>query len=227
VTKPEATICIPWRPSPSRIKPYEVVTRFWEENFPDWPIITADSNDPEGIFNVAQARNNAVRQAKSDVVVVCDADTIPPIDSARYAVADPVGVQWPHTIWRLIPAEWADKPIKEFPAAPPIIEHRYGLGGTIICTTEEWWQLGGEPEEFIGWGSEDRAFYLVVATLSTFRRIGGTAYSIEHNDENGRSDSLGWDRDDHNDELVTKYIKAAGRPSAMRQLIMTRGGRAQ
>ncbi|MBV8292080.1 MAG: glycosyltransferase family 2 protein, partial [Mycobacterium sp.] len=53
--------------------------RFWAETFPDWPVITEDS-DTE-IFSSSQARNNAVRKAATEIVVVADADTIPEADN--------------------------------------------------------------------------------------------------------------------------------------------------
>src|SRR4051812_28589991 len=130
---PDATVCIPWRASPSRQKPYEKVRAYWAENFPDWPVITADSDTD--IFSLSQARNKAVRQAETDIVVLCDADTIPPTDSVKIAVDDPVGITWPHKVWRLIPAEYAEKPFEDFPAAPTLVEHPEGLGGVMVCTT--------------------------------------------------------------------------------------------
>jgi hypothetical protein len=142
----KATVCIPWRPSPSRLKPYEKVRQYWAENFPDWEVVTADS-DTE-IFSLSQARNNACRQATTGVVVFCDADTIPPTEGVITAVNDPVGITWPHKIWRLIPPEYAEKPFEEFPDARILVEHPNGLGGVMVCTTEEFWRLGGQPEEF-------------------------------------------------------------------------------
>ena len=219
-----ATVCIPWRPSPSRIPPYERVRAFWAEHFPDWPVIAADS-DTE-IFSLAQARNNAVRQAKTDVVVVCDADTIPIVENVRAAVADPVGVTWPHSVWRLIPADWVDRPYEDFVNAPTVIEYEYGLGSALVCTVKEWWRLGGQPEEFIGWGFEDCSFHLVVRTLSTLRRMPGVVYSIDHNDKDGNADSPGWSRYGahvkRNELLARSYQCAAGRPWLMREVLKTR-----
>jgi hypothetical protein len=221
-----ATVCVPWRPSPSRMKPFRRVIDFYRTNFPDWPIILSDSNDPDDVFNLAQARNNAVAGARTDVIVINDADTIVSADTIRACVADPVGVTWPHSEWRLIPAEYADKPIETFPHATPLIRYSDGLGGVMVCRRDEYWRLGGQPEEFRGWGCEDCAFHLVVLALSSFRRMPGVAYSIDHNKPTGEADSPGWSRNgpqrQRNMELLQIYQAAGGRAWLMREIIKTR-----
>jgi glycosyltransferase involved in cell wall biosynthesis len=218
------TVCIPWRPSPSRLTPFECVLRYWDEFFPGVRVVTADS-DPDYIFNLGQARNNAVRQAETRVVMVADADTvILPAENVKKAIADPVGVTWPHKHWALIPPDYADKPFEEFPSAPRLMEYPEGLGGCIVATTEEWWRLGGQPEEFVdGWGCEDKAFHIVAMTLSKHRRIGGTAYSIEHNVDLRQADSPGWNRDSRrNLPKFAPYENANGKPWLMRELLKIR-----
>lgn len=218
----DATVCIPWRPSPSRLAPYRRVVRFWKDN--GFPIITADS-DTE-IFSLSQARNAAVRRAKTDVVIVCDADTLPPIENVEAAIRDPVGFIWPHSMWRLVPAEWVNKPIEEFPDAPTVIEYETGLGGVMICRTKEYWRLGGQPPEFEGWGYEDCSFHFVITTLSTFHKMPGIAFSIDHNDADGNADTPGWSRDNkHNKALMEPYRRAAGRAWLMRAIIEQRTGK--
>ena len=223
---PEFTICIPWRPSPSRMKPFEKVRAYWEENFPGVEIIPADSDSE--IFSLSQARNNAVRQAKTDIVLVADADTVVlPIENVRtaveMAVVDPQSVCWPHRVWRLVPHEFSDRPFDHFPNAPVLTEHPEGLGGCMVTTADEYWRLGGQDERFEGWGHEDRAFHCVVMTLSTFRRIGGIAYSIEHNHQLRAADSPGWNRDSQpNRHLVLPYENATGKPWLMRELLRIR-----
>ncbi|MGE2688997.1 galactosyltransferase-related protein [Mycolicibacterium pulveris] len=201
---------------------------FWRQT--GWPIVTADS-DTE-IFSASQARNNAVRQAGAGTVVICDADTIPPMDNVLAAVADPVGVTYPHTAWRLIPADWVDKPISDFPNAPVVREHQHSFCGAVVTTTAEYWRLGGQPEEFVGWGYEDTAFHLRVLAISTFRRMPGIAYSLEHNPPDGSADTPGWSRDFSrnqelfqrhrrrgNQELLERYRNAEQRKWLMRELI--------
>lgn len=221
------TVCIPWRPSPSRMAPFRRVMDFWRQT--GWPIVAADS-DTE-IFSASQARNNAVRMAEAGIVVICDADTIPPMDNVLTAVADPAGVTCPHTRWRLIPADWADKPVGEFPNAPAVQEYEHSFCGTLVTTTAEYWRLGGQPEEFVGWGYEDTAFHLRVLARSTFRRMPGITFSLEHNRCDGSADASGWSRDFGrnqelfeqfrsrcNDELLARYSDAEGRRWLMGEL---------
>lgn len=93
----------------------------------------------------------------------------------------------------------------------------------MVVTTEEYWRLGGMPEEFVGWSHEDRAFHMVATTLSTFRRIGGIAYSIEHNTKLRTADSEGWSRDPfRNRKLVHPYEVAAGKPHLMEEWLKIR-----
>lgn len=197
-----ATVCIPWRPSPSRMAPFRRVMEFWQQT--GWPIVTADSDT--AIFSAAQARNNAVRQAETETVILCDADTIPPMENVLAAVADPVGVTYLHDVWRLIPVDWADKPIGEFLKAPVLKEFTASFCGAIVTTAAEYWRLGGQPEEFEGWGYEDTAFHMGVLTQSTFRRMPGVTYSFEHNSADGSADTPGWSRDfGRNKELFEQY----------------------
>lgn len=214
---PAVTVCIPWRETPSRVAPYTKIREYWERFFPDWPVITADAGGE--VFNLAASRNRAVEQALTEIVIVADADTVPPTESVRTAVADPVGVCWPHKTWRLIPADYAHRPFEDFPTAPTVMEYPDGLGAVMICTVGEYWRLGGQPEEFIGWGHEDRCFHAIVTTLSTHRRIGGIAYSIDH-----QADSPGWNRDGgkRNQRLARPYELANGRPWMMRELLRLR-----
>jgi hypothetical protein len=62
-----------------------------------------------------------------------------------------------------------------------------------------------------------------VVTLSTFRRMPGVAYSIDHNDELGRADTPGWSRDNaRNRELFEPYRNASGRAWLMREILRRR-----
>lgn len=206
---------------------HAAVMKFWQQHCPDWPIITADSDTK--LFNLSGARNNAVRQAQTEVVVIADSDTIPPLESVHIAVADPKGITWPHTRWVLIPAEYSERPVEEFPDAPILLEYPDGLGGVMVCTQTEFWRLGGQPEEFEGWGFEDSTFNLIARTLSSFNRIGGTAYSIDHNDP-GLEDNPGWLRNENplarqNRVRMQPYIRASARPWLMREVIARRGER--
>jgi hypothetical protein len=230
ILRSAATVCIPWRPSPSRIPIFERIYGFWEQT--GWPIITADS-DTE-IFSAAQARNNAVSQAKTDVVVLSDADSICEIHNVMAAVAEPSGVHWPFDSYRLMTKKQLDVPFDELPGIPWINlwggDGSAGVGGCMVIRRDLYWQLGGQPPEFIGWGWEDVAFTAIANTLSTIKRSKGFLFAFEHNvtDEgvvyaNGQADSPGWNRDiERNRELMAPYKNANGRPWLMREILRRR-----
>jgi len=234
----EATVCIPWRPSRSRKAAFKRVLDFWAMF--GWPIVTADS-DTE-VFSLAQARNNAVRQAETDVVVIADADTLcDPLNILR-AVAEPVGVCWPFTKYRIIDRKYLDTPLHELAGVPFINtwdgDGVAGVGGCLVATKSEFARLGGQPPEFVGWGWEDTSFTAVVGTLSQVKRLVGHVYSFEHNKKPRHStgsihdtyvgataDSPGWDRDvERNRELFQIYRVAQGRPWLMREVLKRRAG---
>lgn len=227
-TQLDATVCIPWRPSPSRLAAFERVQSFWAQF--GWPIVTADS-DTE-VFSLAQARNNAVRQAKTRVVVICDADTlVDPLNVLR-AVAEPSGVCWPFTKYRVMDQKYLDLPYEQLADVPYINtwdgDGIQGVGGCLVATVDEFWRLGGQPPEFIGWGWEDTAFTMVVRTLSTTKRAVGCLYAFEHNEDadsyvDAKADTAGWDRDpNRNEHLIKPYMACDLVPWKMRNLIKTR-----
>jgi hypothetical protein len=223
-----ATVCIPWRPSPSRLAAFERVQAYWTQF--GWPVVTADSETE--VFSLAQARNNAVAQAKTEVVVIADADTvIDPLNVLR-AAAEPSGVCWPFTKYRTIDQEYLDLPYEQLVTVPYLNtwdgEGVAGVGGCLITTRKEYWRLGGQPPEFIGWGWEDTAFTMVVRTLSRAKRAVGYLYSFEHNTDpdgylDAKADSPGWDRDvRRNEYLIEPYRRCDQRPWMMRSLLKSR-----
>jgi hypothetical protein len=223
-----ATVCIPWRPTPSRQAAFDRVQRFWAMF--GWPMVTADSETP--IFSLSQARNNAVRKATTSVVIIADADTlIDPLNVLR-SVADPGGVWWPFNQYRILSTDYLNTPMAALVNAPYMTAWDgagvLGVGGCLITTQEEYWRLGGQPPEFIGWGWEDTAFTMIVSTLSRARRLTGHAYAFEHN-QNAQvyhgaiADSEGWSRDrSRNAGLIDIYRVAQGRPWLMREIIRQR-----
>jgi glycosyltransferase involved in cell wall biosynthesis len=228
------TCCVPWRPSPSRLEPFERMRAHWDQFFPGIPMVTGDS-DTE-IFSLAQARNTAVEKADTDIVVICDADTLPDPDNIKAAVANPVGVCWPFDRYRIIDAQYVNTPFERLAELPHINAWNgdgiNGVGGCLVTTQDEYWRLGGSPPEFIGWGFEDTAFTAIVATLSQAIRIPGNIYAFEHNTvaagatENyigAKADSPGWDRDNfRNRELCKPYVNANGRPWLMKEILRRR-----
>ncbi len=64
---------------------------------------------------------------------------------------------------------------------------------------------------------------MITMTLSSFRRIGGIAYSLEHNVKLRQADSPGWNRNSQqNREKARPYENATNKPWLMRELLRIR-----
>lgn len=203
-------VCMPWRPQPDRLAAHARVLDFWWHF--GFEVIEADS-DPRGPFNIAVARNNAVRQAQgADVVILADADTIPDIASVLEAVQDPQGVTYPFSTYLHIPGEWVSR--SDLFAAKPDQRYNASVGGVVVCEAETYWELGGMDERFYPvWGYEDNAFALAAHTLVGTRRLPGTIFSFNHSANRDLS------QDNPNRARFALYQFANGKPAMMRELV--------
>lgn len=213
------TVCIPWRPQPSRLKPYRRVRDFWEQT--GWPIVEADS-DPGRHFNLAQARNNAVRQVSTEFVVVADADVIPQLENVFIAL-DGLGEEiiWPYTLHRYISGDWEgdpfDAPVVQLDGMPPQPPDGYKewTGSLYVARLESYWRIGGFDERFTSWGGEDSCFRIAANTLVGVGRVAGPCISYNHEcpGRNGAKQEGG-----NGSELHAAYRAADLKPLAMLRL---------
>jgi N-terminal domain of galactosyltransferase len=203
----DVAVAIPWRPEPDRIAAHSRVVEFW--NHHGFPIVHGDSK-PRLPFNLAQARNDAVRRVEAEVVIVSDADTIPDIGSVVAAIERP-GVTWPFTKYRHIPVEYVDRP--DLMSARVDQEYYGSVGGIFVARRETYWQLGGMDERFTQWGYEDSAFHLVAKTLSTVNRLPGIVFSFNHSANRDMTDG------NPNKHRYHLYEFACGKPNVMRELV--------
>jgi hypothetical protein len=203
-------VCIPWRPQPDRVDAYKRVRAFWEST--GWTITEADS-DPDLPFSLCEARNNAVKQAKTDVIVVADADTLPDLGAVWGAVQNPVGVCWPFTKYRHIPGDYHNR--ADLMSAPIDREYKGSVGGLFVTTQETYWGLGGMDERFEPrWGADDVAFRYVAHTLSTVSRKPGIVFSFNHSADRDMNKAT-----NPNLMRLELYKFCSGKPDLMRELI--------
>lgn len=213
------TVCMPWRPQPDRIAAYERCRKWWEDRRFD--VVTGDSSRTAP-FVCNEARNNAVRQADTDIVVVTDADTLPenlhqPVKAISMVEKGEADIVYPFTVYRYIPATWVDKPTSELHQAPFLGETFNSPGGMIVANREAFWSINGFDERFIpgASGFDDTSFMLAAKTLLNTQRIIGTVYSFDH------PDSVERDYGDFNPNRprYALYEMANSNPTLMKEVV--------
>jgi len=156
-------LVIPWRPTPSRLKPLQAVLDWYQTNLPDIEIFYSDR--PGDRWNAAASRNDGVKMAQEahcDVVILNDADTLPEIEPLLEAIEqckiDGL-VHSPYDKCKYIDIEMSElyysgRDIK-------LLKHTLftpATGGIWVCTPQAWWDIYGMDEKFQQWGPEDAAF---------------------------------------------------------------------
>ncbi|MCC4908351.1 hypothetical protein [Microbacterium sp. cx-59] len=213
-------VVIPWRPAPSRLEPFQRVWDWYAANLPDARLRTIDTADD--VFVLAACRNEAVRTAADDaVVVLSDADTLPEIEPLRRAIesARTSGlVHLPYTEYRWLggvgTAQYASGTPLEACEYEQLV--RGACSGVYVTTPSAWWAHGGQDEGFRGWGFEDAAWYLAHETLlgEPPRRHEGRVYAMHHAPETRAG--AGYDA---NAARMERYRAVQGDPVAMRELL--------
>lgn len=155
-------LIIPWRPTPTRLKAFFAVRKWYETNLPDIEIFYADR--PGDKWNAAASRNDGVKRAQEahcDVIIINDADTLPEIEPLMEAIeqckTDGL-IHSPYTKCKYLDIEMSElyysgRDIK-------LLKHTLfspAKGGIWVCTPEAWWSVYGMDEKFQQWGPEDAA----------------------------------------------------------------------
>lgn len=114
-------VVIPWRAGcVHRQRALDYVTRWWETNHPEWPVVVGEWPEDRGPWRKGCAvRNAGIDPGPDDVVVVSDADVIP------IGVGEAV-VSIGQSGWGRPSARWA---------MPFRIVHRLTEAGTSLATT--------------------------------------------------------------------------------------------
>lgn len=161
----EVTIAVPYRHSDSapREEAFRYIASRLEAWFPDFEFLVADSGHE--VFNRSATRNKAVEMAAGQVVVICDADTVPQKDSLTKAIEGALEdnrLHLPYTIFRGLD-ETSTRKVFSQGADPhevvPMETADWSVGGVWVISKEGWNNAGGMDERFFGWGYEDNAFY--------------------------------------------------------------------
>lgn len=217
-----AAAVIPWRPgSPERNAHHEYVRAHLRFLLPHAEHLDVDSGHTP--FSRAGSRNEGMRQAAAagaDIVVLCDADTLPeaePLHTAIEEAADGV-LHLPYSWYRGLSRDGTAAYLTGTPAADCAVDlaHEWATGGVLVIQPHAWWAIGGMDERMIGWGFEDAAARICADTLlgQTVRHQ-GTITHLWHPQESG----LGSPRHVANGQLCQRYVDATGKPGELRQLI--------
>lgn len=156
-----ASVAIPYRRRDTWTHTlYEHVVGWWARSFPDWPLTIGDGGHP---FSRAHARNEAWRNSTGDVLVFCDADTIP-LDAADVAraveIAADGGWTLPARYWETS-RQWTNRTLAGVMVPPRRAQCRRVIdnspGGLTVVGRAALDRVGGWDEAFTGWGWEDTA----------------------------------------------------------------------
>ena len=220
---PPIPVIVPWRPSPSRLPAFALLTKWYAEHLPEFELQTVDTGDQP--FSLAACRNAGVAAAGRDqVVVINDADTLPepaPLREAVLAAATSGLVHLPYTEYRWLGASGTAQLAAGVDAAQCTVE-QYVSGacsGVYVTTPRTWAAHGGQDPRFRGWGFEDDAWYLAHETLlgAPPARHSGSVYALHHVGEVRAGVHY-----DANAQLADRYAAASGDRAAMAQLIAER-----
>lgn len=177
---PELAVVIPWRPTPDRLRARDCVDAWWRQEFGIEPIYV--DGPAERSFNLAAARNEGFRQADADVVVACDADTVPEVGPILQATtfARSGAVVFPYARYHYLGDADPVMAMYDLPACPVERTYRNSWGGIFVATPETYWAVGGQDERFRQWGYEDDGFRLAAQVLAKVVRTEGSVYSFGH-----------------------------------------------
>jgi len=198
---PLVRVGIPWRPTPDRVPAFEK-TKSWYERH-GLTVFASDEKRPQLHFNIAAARNHLVKTVipRSDVYILSDADTIPEWGALKEAVlAVAHGSPFVHLPYHLYRHE-----------SGGVVDG--ACSGILVFSYEAWAFLGGQDEQFRGWGFEDSSFRLAHETLlGPMVRHKGVATAAGHVPAKR-------DRTNVNRRRWTYYAAALGDTEQMRRLV--------
>jgi hypothetical protein len=194
--------------------------------FPDSDVQLAD--DRREPWSRAASIDSAVRTARHEVVVVCDADLLVPHAQLWHAVALAAAARGqvvPFDVYRYTTSAATLRvtydPAFDWLLADAAWDYRSSVGGAGVFSRETWLCAGGHDPRFRGWGWQDRAFAAATHTLAgPLRRTTGPAVHLWHPTDPSNVD--GHPTLDANSELGRRYVAASGDADAMRALVAER-----
>lgn len=216
-------VVIPWRGGhPDRERHHETVRAHLRDLLPDAVHLDVDSGHAP--FSRAASRNLGVKlaqDAECDVVVLCDADTLPerePLLAAIESAHQDGLLHLPYTHFRGLSQNGTRSYLGGTPgdACEVDLAHDWATGGILCLTPTAWWRAGGMDERMVGYGYEDAAYRIAAdALLGPTVKHPGTIWHLWHEQQMG----LGSPEHTANGELAARYVAAEGNPEAVRPIV--------
>lgn len=158
-------IVVPWRDDGYRARACQHVCDRLRAMLPGAGLGLYDSGHET--FNRSASRNLGVKTAGQDeIVVVCDADTIPDPAGLRSALvtAPQGGLHYPFTVVNYLTEAGTALVLQGEQPDPARIEFSLpsAHGGCMVMLASEWTRAGGMDERFTDWGFEDNAWWATV-----------------------------------------------------------------
>ncbi len=215
-------VVIPWRGGqPDRERHHATVSAHLRGLLPDAIHMDVDSGHQP--FSRAGSRNLGVRlaqDAEADVVVLCDADTLPerePLMAAIDSAHDGL-LHLPYVHFRGLSENGTRSYLGGTPpeACETELAHDWATGGCLVLTPEAWDSAGGMDERCVGYGYEDAIFRIAAdALLGPTVKHDGTLWHLYHEKQMG----LGSPEHTANGELAARYVAAEGNEDAVRAIV--------
>lgn len=167
----KVVLAFPWRPTEDRLEAWQITKELLPTMYDFAFVVTADSGHHS--FNRPASRNlcvNVAKKNKADVIVLCDADSVPqpdPLVAAIEAAADGL-MHFPfHEAWYI---SYKGMLRVRQQASPEQVRSRiwdkcFSEGGIWVCKPQTYYQAGEQDHRLNGWGCDDRAFLAASRTL--------------------------------------------------------------
>lgn len=219
-------VVIPWREHPSRLRPFNEVIKWYNSHMPQADIYLCDNGNT--IWEMSGTRNLGIRTAQNDdcdVIILNDADTIPPLAPLQQAIWDALDDNLIHNPYHIYAYLNQSATEEYFNNGVPLNMLPYNIidscSGTMVFTPRAWWDLGGADEKFKRWGYEDSAQHLVHRLIHKrpFVKHNGTIYAFYHvQQDNFESPSINLI---YNKDLYLEYLRIfnTGDQQAILQLV--------
>lgn len=166
-----------YRITTDRQRNWDHVSEHYQLNHPDWKII--EGRCPSATWCKGFAIQDALNHTNADILIIADADCIvqpAALEASVSAVRN--GAPWamPHTTVRRlneastvlmlpeVPHTINWNGISALPLDRPVYDGAPG-GGIVVVRRVFYEAVGGIPQAFQGWGSEDRALALLCSSL--------------------------------------------------------------